>query len=419
MRTLSLDQLLPADHRARDVLDFVRGLDLSAFYAEIKAVEGHVGRCPADPEVLVALWLHASVEGVHSARLLARLTEEQLPYQWLRGEVPVNHHMLSDFRTAYAESLEDLLVQSVAALLHAGLVELDDVAQDGMRVRAAAGASSFRRGTTLETCLAEAEQHMQALRREQQEEDGGAENRRRAAARERAARERTERLRRAVEEQRELADRKNRRKSGTGDRARASTTDPEARVMKMPDLGYRPAYNVQLATTVESLVVVGVDVTNVGSDRGEMSPMVDRIEAHHGRRPLRYLADGGFATRDDIDALERSGTTVFAPVREEQKKRARGTDPFAPQKGDTPLVAAWRARMGTDEAREFYKQRAPTAEFPNAGCRNRGLHQFNVRGLVKVRCVVLLQALAHNFLRTLALRTPAVRTPAVRQAAAP
>ena len=407
LRTLSLDQLIPDDHRVRDVLAFVQGLDLSPLYAEIRAVEGHVGRSPADPEVLVALWLYATIDGVQSARRLATLTEEHLVYQWIRGDVGINHHMLSDFRAEHAEFLEGLLTQSVAALLHEGLVDLDRIAQDGMRVRAAAGSSSFRRKATLEKCLAKAEEHMEALRREREEEDGGAECRRTAAARERAAREQVERIARALEEREKLAAKKEARKKGKGEQARASTTDPEARRMKMANNGYNPAYNVQFATTVESLVVVGVDVNNVGSDLGQMSPMVDHIEEQHGTRPGTYLADGGFAALDDIDALEESGTRVCAPIREEAKKLARGTDPYAPQKGDTTWVAGWRERMGTDEAKELYKLRAATAEFPNAGCRNRGLQRFNVRGLAKVLCIALWQALAHNFLRTLALRRAA------------
>lgn len=407
MRTLSLDQMLPDDHRVRLVWTYVESLDLSPLYEQIRAVEGHVGRSPIDPRILFALWLYATLDGVGKARHLDRLCREQITYQWLCGGVTVNYHTLSDFRTQHAALLDSLLTQSVSVLLHQGLVSLERVAQDGMRVRASAGASSFRRQPTLEECLAEAEAQIEALKREAENEDGGAENRRQQAARERAARERAERIQQALDELPEIQRKLEQRKQGDGKKGRASTTDPEARRMKMADGGFRPAYNVQFATAAGSQVIVGVDVTNTGGDGGLMGAMVDQIEERYQQRPGEYLADGGFSTYDDIAALESSGTTVFTPVREAEKKLAKGEDPFAPRKSDSPGLAAWRQRMGTEAAKEIYKQRAGTAEFPNAGCRNRGLTQFLVRGLRKTKAVALWQALAHNFHRMLALRAAA------------
>jgi hypothetical protein len=295
--------------------------------------------------------------------------------------------------------------------LNQGLVSLNRVGQDGMRVRASAGASSFARQPTLENALAEAEAQVEALKREAQDEDGGGENRRQQAAEERAARERAERVRKALEQLPEIQQKMERRKKGSSETARASITDPEARRMKMADGGFRPAYNVQFATAAESLVIVSADVTNAGSDRGLMAPMHDQVQERHGETPQDYMADGGFATTDDIDALEARGTTVYTPIKEEDRKRRKGEDPFAPRKGDSPAVAAWRKRMGTESAKNIYQQRAQTAEFPNAGCRNRGLIQFVVRGLRKVKAIALWHALAHNLQRTLALRAAAGMAP--------
>lgn len=406
MQLLSLDQMLADDHPARLVWAYVESLDLSSLYARIRAVEGGAGRDPIDPRILMALWLWATIDGVGSARRLDRLCEEQLSYQWLCGEVTVNYHTLADFRVAHGDFLNELLTQSVAALLHQGLVELKRVGHDGMRVRADAGSGSFRRRATLEQCLDEARTHLDELRREA-EDDSSAEDRRVRAARERAARERAERLQRAVEEREQLAAQQERREKGTGDQARASTTDPEARRMKMGDGGFRPAYNVQFATAADSLVIVGVDVTNAGTDGGQMGPMVEQLDQRYGERPREYLADGGFVSLADITTLDRTGVTTYLPIMKQDEKRAKGIDPFAPVKGDTPEVARWRARMGTPEAEAIYRQRSQTAEFPNATCRNRGLRQFNVRGLVKAKAVVLWQALAHNFQRILDLRRKA------------
>ncbi len=405
-RPLSLDQMLPDDHPARLVWAYVESLDLSELYQAIRAIEGHVGRDPIDPKILVALWLYATIDGVGSARRLARLCTEHIAYQWLCGGVSVNYHTLSDFRVGHVEFLDRLLTQSVSTLLHQGLIALNRVAQDGMRVRASAGSGSFRRRPTLEECLQEAESQLAALKQES-EQDPSAEDRRHQSARKRAARERVEKLRQALDEVAEVEQKMERREKGSGCKARASKTDPEARRMKMGDGGFRPAYNVQFATTTDTLVIVGADVTNAGSDGGLMSPMVDQIEERHGTRPDEYLADGGFSTLKDIEALESSGTQVYAPVKDEEKKRKKGEDPFGRRHGDSDEVAAWRRRMGTESAKRIYKQRAATAEFPNAGCRNRGLLRFLVRGRPKAKAVSLWQALAHNFQRTLSLRAAA------------
>lgn len=405
MRTLALDALLPEEHQARVVWEYVEGLDLAPLYGSIRAVEGHAGRDPIDPKILMALWLYATLDGVGSARQLDRLCGDHAAYQWICGGVSVNYHTLSDFRTAHTALLGELLTQSVATLRHEGLVTLRRVAQDGMRVRASAGASSFRRGKTLSACLAEAEAQVAALRQEL-ESDPSSATKRQAAARARALRERSRRIRKALVEREEVAARKKARGEDPAE-ARASTTDPEARVMKMGDGGYRPAHNVQFATDTGSQVITGVDVVNTGSDQGQMAPMVQQHAARYEQAPEAMLVDGGFAKKEDIDAVSSPeiGVVVYAPV---QKPKKKDRDPHAPREGDSEAVAAWRVRMGTDEAKTIYKERASTAECVNAIARNRGLQQFRVRGLAKVRAVALWYALAHNLVRAATLRAEAM-----------
>ena len=400
----SLDQLLPADDPARVVWEFVRKLDLAEFDAEIRAVEGHVGRSPVDPAILLALWLLATLDGIGSAREVAVLSTRHLAYEWLCGEVGVNHHRLSALfksergRSARPERLEALMVQVLAVLMDQGLVSLNRVAQDGMRVRASAGGSSFRRKARLEEHLQDAQAQVAALKN-QVDEDSGAADRRVQAAKARAVTERLERVEEALAQLPELEAKMERRKKGDGAKARCSTTDPDARRMKMADGGTRPAYNVQLATTDETRLIVGWDVTNVGSDGGLMTPMVEQLEQHFDRRPQEYLADGGFSSKHDIEELQSHGTTVYTPVRDEENKRLKGQDPFAPLPGDSPIIGAWRQRMGTEAAQTIYKLRPSLAEFPNAVFRNRGLRQFLVRGLHKVKAVTMWQVLAFNFTR--------------------
>ena len=399
MQVASLDSLLPEDHRARLVWEYVQGLDLSRLYEQVRAVEGRAGRDAIDPRILMALWLYATLDGVGSARQLAGLCKDHVAYRWICGWVSVNYHTLSDFRTAHPDVLDDLLTHSVAALMHEGLVTLHRVAQDGMRVRAHAGASSFRRRVTLEECRSQAQEQVESLRQEL-EADPGASNRRQQAARQRGARERSERIGKALDQ---VAQIESKKKGQEQEKVRASTTDPEARVMKMADGGFRPAHNVQFATDTASQVITGVDVVNTGSDQGQMPPMVEQHEQRYGKVPDETLTDGGFAQLEDIEKVSSPGvgTTVYAPV---QKPRKPGRDPHQPLPGDSATIAEWRQRMGTPEAKEIYKERAATAECVNAISRNRGLRQFLVRGLKKVRAVALWFAIAHNLMRAVALR---------------
>ena len=414
MRAVSLDELLDVDHPVRIVWDAVCGLDLKSWLNEIKAVEGHVGRDATDPRLLVALWVYATLKGVGSARELARLCDECLPYQWLCGEVSVNYHMLSDFRSQGGEKWDELLTQIVAVLLEGGLVKMDRIAQDGMRVRASAGKSTFRRRKRLEECLEEARQQVETLKK-LAEEDREELTRRQRAARKRAADERQKRIEEAIrqrdelQKQREASAKKSCRKV---DEARASTTDPEARNMKFPDGGYRPGYNVQFATDTESGVIVGVDVTNAGTDSDQLPPMLDQLEERFKRVPDDALVDGGFATVGTINAADERSCTVYAPLKDEEKQQAEGKDPHARRKGDSDAVANWRQRMGTEAAKLIYRLRGQTAEWVNAQCRNRGLWFMPVRGQPRCRTVALLYTIAHNLVVGGRLRSVMAQNPA-------
>jgi hypothetical protein len=367
-------------------------------------VEGGAGRDAVDPKILMALWMFAIIEGVSSARHLARLCERDLPYMWLCGEVGVNYHLLSDFRTDHGEFLDQLLTDTIATLLYQNVVTLETVAQDGMRVRANAGSRSFRRKKSLEECRQEAAAQVEKLREENTKDpDTDASNARRRAAAERAAKEREQRVEAALKNLAELQEQKEKRKKGSGEEARCSTTDPEARNMKMADGGFRPAYNVQFATDGDARMIVSVDVTNNGSDGGQMAPMHETVSEKYGKAPDKYVVDGGFATNEDITQVEKSGSQVAAPMTHEDRIAKRGGDPHARRARDTDEMAAFRERMATDEAKAILKQRPSIAEFPNAECRNRGLHQFRVRGLEKVRAVSLWYAIVFNFMRMMNL----------------
>ncbi|MFM6020150.1 MAG: IS1182 family transposase [Dolichospermum sp.] len=405
LRPMDLESVLPEGHRARLVWAWVERQDLSAMYAAIKVRQGGVGRSAIAPQILLGLWLYAALQGVGSARQLSRLVLEHDAYRWMSGGVQVNHHSLSDFRVAHGAALDELLSASLAALMTAGAVKLECVAQDGVRVRANAGAASFRRKASLQDNLELARKRVRELR-EQLDADPAQDSRRKAAAQQRARREMQQRLQSALERLPELEAIK-RRNGSKAEEARASSTDADASVMKMADGGYRLAYNTQYASDCDSQVIVGVEVSTSGSDMAQLAPMVEQIEQRLGSAPQKMLVDGGYPAHAQIDAVADK-TEVYAPVPEARaKKDDKGNedqqDKHEPKPDDSAAVASWRQRMASDQAKALYKRRAATAECVNAQARNRGLQRMPVRGLKKVRCVALLFALAHNLMRTLAL----------------
>jgi transposase len=415
LRACDLDSLLPPDHPARTVWAFVQSLDLAPLYARIKAVQGGAGRPAIDPAIQVALWLWATVDGVGSAREVDRLCERDNAYRWLCGGVGVNYHSLADFRTEHEAWLDQQLTRSIASLLDRKLVTLNVVAQDGLRVRASAKAASFRRKGRLQQLMAQAQTQVQALKAEL-DADAGASSRRKQAAQERAAREREQRLAQALATMGEIDEARAPKKAaaaakdeppaGTPPAAKAepeprvSSTDPQARVMKMADGGFRPAFNAQLAVDAATQLIAAVDVVNSGSDMNQMVPMHAQLQRRYEVTPAHWLADGGFTKLPAIEHLAQHGTLPMLPP---PKSRNPNIDPYEPKSTDTEHLAAWRQRMASPEGQALYTQRGATVECANAQLRRRGLQQFNVRGLAKTRAVLLWHALAHNLMRMASL----------------
>ena len=402
---IDLEGLLPADHRARLVWSFVESLDLSPLYDQVLAREGEAGRPAADPAVLLSLWLYATIEGVGSARELARLAQSDAAYRWLAGGVPLNHHGLADFRVDSVEVLDRLLTQSVTALIAEGLISLDEIAVDGTKVRASASKGSFKTSEKLLKIEAAAAERLAALKQELSS-DPGASTRRRQAARERAARDvqaRAARARAALE--RLEAERKSRAARHVKDEARkkapkASTTDPEARSMRFPDGAVRPAYNAQIAAAPREGVIVSIDMTDRRNDAGLARPMVDDIARRYGRTPDRLIVDTSYATCDEIAALAghlAGPVQVYTPppserddVKPEPLKRRARRRALEPDS-----IRAWRERMASEAGQAVYALRK-RIERINADRKNHGFGFIPVRGLIKAKAVALWHALAQN-----------------------
>jgi hypothetical protein len=337
----------------------------------------------------LCLWLYAMSQGIGSAREIARLSSTDDAFKWIVGDCSVHHDTLSEFRAGQGEAFDGLLTDILAALMHKEVLSLEVVAQDGMRVRASASAPSFRSYGSLLQCREQAALHVKAVLAQADDPELTRAQRERRIAAAKDFQRRVEEAIGVVGELRKEPRRKN--------QPRASTTDADARVMKMADGGFRPAYNVQLATTGSEMggprTIVGVRVTNVGSDMGAIPPMLDDIERRTGELPKTLLADANHTGHDGIrDATER-GVTVIAPVPE------TSVEPGSQAAQDGP-IRAWRERMETEEAKRLYRRRASLCELSNAHTRcHRGLDQFLVRGLTKVTSVVLLSALASNLLQ--------------------
>jgi len=393
----SLDELLPPDHPARIIWAALSKLDLSDFYEPIKAREGVAGREVIDPAVAISLWLLAAVEGVGSGRRLEQLCEYHAAYRWICGGVSVNYHTLNDFRTGQKQALDELFTQVLGRLMHAGLVKVRRITQDGTKVRASAGARSFCTRDTLAKKLAEAKAHIRALGRLADESVAQATERQEAAA-QRVAKERLERVERAMEElaKVEAAKAKQKEKPSKHRAAKASSTDPEARMQKMSDGGFRPAYNIQLAQDPSSRAIVGVAVADDSSDKDQSQPMRQQVEDRSAEKVQEHLMDGNYLTLEGIDQAAAQQVRVYAPV---PKPKNKEQDRFAARKSDSMAVAAWRERMNSEEGREIYRQRGSTCEPINGEVKCwRGLGRLFVRGSEKVLCVALWSALAYNLM---------------------
>lgn len=384
------EDTLPASHPARVLWDVVGTLDLGAFLRGVKAVDGVAGRTTLSPRMKLVLWLYAISTGVGSAREIARLVRSDDAYRWIVGDLEVGHDTLSSFRVDHGAALDELMTDILASLMHKGVLSLDLVAQDGIRIRAAATAPSFRRLESLLGCREQAALHLEAVLAQADDPDL---TRAQHLARLAAAVDFQRRVEAAIATVEELQE----SRKPSDKPARASTTDAEARVMKMADGGFRPAYNVRMATAGSPLggrrTIVGVQVTNVGSDMGSIAPMLDEINWRTGQLPKTLLADANHAKHDCIRAATAAGVNVLIAIPERTRNGGANAD-------DDPAIVAWRARMETDEAKRLYRARASLCELTNAHLRtHHGVDHFLVRGLAKVTCVALLGAIASNLLQ--------------------
>lgn len=384
-----LDDLIAADHPARLLWDVLGHFDLSPFLAGTQSAQGAAGRSVVSPRMKLTLWLYAIADGVGSARQIAALVRTDPAYRWIVGDLTIGHHALSEFRAAHGDAFDALFTDVLAELMHRGLIDLAVMAQDGTRVRAAASAPSFRSWGSLLECRAQAALHLTAVLAQADDPEL---TRRQKARRVAAAEDYQRRVEAAI------AACRSQREAHPEAVARGSTTDDDARVMKMADGGFRPGYNVQYGVVGDKMggprTIVGVRVTNVGSDLGSLVPMVAQVEQRTGALPTAVVADSNHARHEDLAALLACGVApIVAPPKPRKGATGAQADRSAP-------IAAWRELMQRASSKELLRQRGGLSEFANA--RQKGVQrvtQVLVRGATKVLNVMLLGALSANLLQ--------------------
>ncbi len=453
LHPMDIDRLIPDDHEARAIWELVGSLDLSPYYDRIDSREDDAGAPAFDPRLLVSLWVYAYGKGVSSAREISRLCEYDPAYQWLTAMRPVNYHTLADFRSTHGESLRKLFVEALALLSKEGLITMERLMHDGTRIKASAGRDTFRKEATIRTYLAQAEAHVEAMEEAPEEETAP----RIKKARERAARERKERLSRAIDEIRQMTSQKR------SAEPRASATDPECRIMGQSDGGCAPSYNVQISTDAHEKAIVAVSISQSSADQTLLPSAIDEIRKTVGTDPGQLVVDAGFTTREAILAADKRHIDLIGSFTDKGNRetllRSRGTaEPFWPERfhfdkerncyvcpegkllvyvskkierGKTkfsyrgerckecpskpsccpqapkgrvisriendPRVEAFLKKMKTGEAKAIYRQRAEVAEFPNAWIKEKfGLRQFRLRGLVKTGIEALWACFTYN-----------------------
>lgn len=319
MRTVDVEMLIEADHAARAIWELVGRLDLSRYYAEIGAVEGRAGREHTDPQLLISLWLYAYSRGISSAREVARRCEYEPAFEWLCGLDPVGYHTLADFRSGQQAALNDLFVQVLGMLSAEGLITLERVTLDGTKIKASAGGNTFRRQEKLAAHLELAREQVRLMAEQAAEEEQI--SKRQEAARRRAARQRQSRLEAAVRE----VERLQREKKEDPDQfvARASATDPEARVMRNGEGGTVPSYNVQVLTDAAQGLIVNVEATTDAVDHRQLAPALERCAQTLGRHPQQIVADGDYTNHASVQAAQNCGVDFYGSWQESWKPGER------------------------------------------------------------------------------------------------
>ena len=360
-RAVDVEHLISEDHPARAIWTLVGRLNLSAFYQAIESSTEEGGRPAIDPQLLISMWVYAYSQGIGSAREVARRCEYDPAFQWLTGLQEVNYHTLADFRVEKQQELDELFTQVLGALSKEGLITLEQVMQDGTKIKALASSRSYLQEETIREHLEKARRRVTEMGDPRNEESSSKVKQ----ARVRARREQQERLEGALEELKKWQARKSGEKAKR--ETRVSTSDPQARVMKHPDKGFALSYNAQISTDAAHGLIVGVAVTQEANDMAQLLPAVDRVEQRLEKRPQQMVADSGYTTRE-IDRARpgdacRSSFSPFRstliPLRAPRREKRRW------RRSPRPVLRRyWFCRFGRARSRGRQRRRRPRSRRP-------------------------------------------------------
>lgn len=468
-RAVDVERLVDEGHPARSIWMLVGRLDLQRFYQDIESSAEEGGRPAFDPQLLISLWVYAYSQGIGSAREVARRCEYDPAFQWLTGLQEVNYHTLADFRVERQQELDELFTQVLAALSQEGLITLEQVMQDGTKIKALASTKSYQQEETIREHLARARQLVTEMGDPHNEEPPSRTKR----ARERARREQQERLESALQELQRLKERKQGEKAKS--KARVSNSDPQAQVMHHSDGGLALSYNAQISADAAHGLIVGVALTPEPNDSAQLLPAVERIEKRLKRKPQQMVADGGYTTRDVIEKMAGGGIDFLGSMGREEmpsgittpnrippsaflfepeenryicpegkllrpqgrfadkKKRglvayryqAKSSDcapcirkpeccPENQSQGrglirrvENSAILEFRKKMASPEAQAQYRRRGRVVEFCHAWIKSKlGLRQFHVRGLRKAGTELLWACLTYNLQQWIRIAKP-------------
>lgn len=314
-----VNAFIPQQHPARAIWQLSGRLNMSGFEQEICTREGDAGRPSWPPRLLFCVWVYAYSQGIASARAIERMMAYEPGFRWLCATGIINHHTLSDFRVDHKTKLDELMAQLLALLDHEGLIDLRVVAHDGTKIRAIASKYSFHRQRTIQDRLTVARRVIKQMEEAALQEESEPVDARKQAAQRRAAEESVERMEQSLGR---LQDEQRRTTPSKRDDLRVSASEPQARRMKHPDGGWAPSYNVQVSTDAKHRIIVGIGVTDAASDTNELTSAINTVRRWCKRKPTKVLADGGYASRENVEAMAAHRITFIAPWKDAAEREA-------------------------------------------------------------------------------------------------
>ena len=411
----SLRDWLPENHLAYFVSDVVDNLDLSA----MDAVYGDEkrGQPPYDPLMMTKVLVYGYCVGVFSSRKIERRLVEDIAFRVLAADNQPNFRTISDFRKIHLKTLAGLFEQVLQIALEAGAMKVGRVALDGTKVKANASkhkAMSYDRMQEKEKQLkAEVKQLLEQAEAADAAEDARYGKDRTGDELPAELERRETRLKKIQEAKRALQERARQQAVTEGsdpqqakpkDKDQYNFTDPESRIMKGAD-GFVQAYNAQAAVEPDLQLIVGQTVTQAANDKQQLMPLVEVIEQQSGQRPEEVLADSGYCSEPNLEALESAQNPerrIEGYVATERQKHGEHREPCpkGPLPKEATRVDRMRRKLKTKAGKAVYAARKAIVE-PVFGQikQARGFRQFLLRGLEKVRGEWSLVCLTHNILK--------------------